>query len=138
MKHKVIILAHEFVESIPDQLKDETLYVCMTFGTAAHKCCCGCGREVITPIGPTDWQLLFDGEFVSLDPSIGNWSFACQSHYWIRQNRVLWAPRWEKNEIEAGRAYERSAKEKYFNRGKIATAQSETFWQKIKRRWFKQ
>lgn len=28
---------------------------------------------------------------VSLAPSIGNWSFACKSHYWITGNEVRWA-----------------------------------------------
>jgi len=28
---------------------------------------------------------------ISLHPSIGNWSFECRSHYWIRNNQVVWA-----------------------------------------------
>ena len=27
----------------------------------------------------------------TLDPSIGNWSFACRSHYFMRKGRVVWA-----------------------------------------------
>ncbi|PYT79987.1 MAG: hypothetical protein DMG40_13935 [Acidobacteria bacterium] len=75
-------LAHEFVEYMPDQLKDGVLYVSIPFATGAHKCCCGCGQEVVTPLSPTDWKLIFDGRSISLDPS--NWSFPCKSHYWIR------------------------------------------------------
>ena len=131
-------LTHEFVEYIPSDLEDGTLYVCTAFGTAAHKCCCGCGKEVITPLGLTDWRLSFDGEAVSLDPSIGNWSFECQSHYWIRRNRVIWAPRWSKKEIEAGRAYERAMKEEYFRSGKIPTVPAESWWEKVKKWWSKQ
>jgi hypothetical protein len=33
------------------------LYVSIEFATAAHSCACGCGREVVTPPGPTDWRI---------------------------------------------------------------------------------
>jgi hypothetical protein len=105
---KQTALKHEFVEYIPDVLQDGRLYISIRFATAVHKCCCGCGHEVVTPLSPRDWKLIFDGETVSLDPSIGNWSFPCQSHYWIRRNRIVSARRWTKNEIDAARADERS------------------------------
>ena len=63
------VLAHEFVEYMPHQLNDGVLYVSMPFATVAHKCCCGCGRDGVTPLSPTDWKLIFDGQFTSLDPS---------------------------------------------------------------------
>jgi hypothetical protein len=83
-------LEHRFVELLPDKLDPGILYVSMQYATASHKCCCGCGRDVVTPISPTDWQLMFDGRSVSLKPSIGNWSYPCRSHYWIKSNRVVW------------------------------------------------
>jgi len=83
-------LEHRFVEFLPDKLDPGILYVSMQYATASHKCCCGCGRDVVTPISPTDWQLMFDGRSVSLKPSIGNWSYPCRSHYWIKGNRVVW------------------------------------------------
>ncbi len=103
-------LRHEFVEYIPAPLVPGTLYVSIAFATAVHQCCCGCGQEVVTPITPTDWSLTFDGDTVSLDPSIGNWSFACQSHYFIRRNRVQWADRWTPTQIADGRALDRARK----------------------------
>jgi hypothetical protein len=106
-------LRHEFVEFIPDELEEGVLYVSIPYATAAHLCACGCGREVITPISPTDWKVIFDGATVSLDPSIGNWSFPCQSHYWIRRGRIRWARKWTREEIEAGRARGRRVKERY-------------------------
>lgn len=87
-------VTHKFVEYIPDQLENGTIYVSIVFATAVHKCCCGCGNEVVTPISPADWQLTFDGKSVSLYPSIGNWNFACRSHYWIERNRIKWARTW--------------------------------------------
>jgi hypothetical protein len=115
MKRK-LKLKHEFVEYIPDNIKNGTIYVSVTFATAVHKCCCGCGQEVVTPISPTDWKLIFDGETISLYPSIGNWGFPCQSHYWIENNIVKWAPKWSKGKINAARAYDALNKEKYYSK----------------------
>ena len=109
MIRREIVLKHEFVEYIPEDLKEGTIYVSLAFATAAHNCCCGCRNVVITPLSPTDWKLIFDGESISLDPSIGNWSFPCQSHYWITRNKARWAPQWSKKQIEAGRLRDRLA-----------------------------
>jgi len=81
----------QFVELMPSQLQEGVLYISEKYATAIHKCCCGCGREVVTPLSPAKWQLRRDGEIVTLHPSIGNWNFPCQSHYWIRRNRVEWS-----------------------------------------------
>ena len=108
------LLKHEFVEFIPDRLKDDTIYVSIPYATVAHKCCCGCGTEVVTPLSPTDWTLLFDGKSISLNPSVGNWSFNCKSHYWIWHDRVLWAERWSKKRIDLVCSYERAVTETYF------------------------
>jgi hypothetical protein len=35
--------------------------------------------------------------------SVGNWSFPCQSHYWIPAGNVVWAPKWSAAQVEAGR-----------------------------------
>ena len=120
MKHKTV-LKHEFVKYIPNDLAEGTIYISVAFATAAHKCCCGCGNEIFTPISPTDWELTFDGVSISLYPSIGNWSLNCQSHYWIVHNRIKWAPRWSRQEIEDGRAEDKLVKKKYFNAIKAST-----------------
>ena len=96
-------LDHEFVSHIPDVLDDGILYVSIPFTTALHKCCCGCGNEVVTPFHPDDWKMTFDGETVSLYPSIGNWNFVCQSHYWISRNRVKWDKDWTEDALRADR-----------------------------------
>jgi hypothetical protein len=76
-------LSHEFVKSVPEKLDDGVLYVSMEYRTAIHKCCCGCGERVVTPFSPKSWKMTFDGKTISIHPSIGNWSFACQ-------NGVIW------------------------------------------------
>jgi hypothetical protein len=96
-------IAPEFVDLIPDRLEDGVLYISIGYGTAAHACCCGCGREVTTPLTRADWRLIFDGESVSLQPSIGNWSFPCQSHYFVTMNRIRWVEAWSPEQIAEGR-----------------------------------
>jgi hypothetical protein len=114
MTRRAKVLIHEFVEYIPTGVEEGRLYISIPFATVVHKCACGCGKEVVTPLSPTDWTLIFDGESVSLDPSIGNSGFACQSHYWITRNKVKWARQWSREEIETGRATDRLAKRSYF------------------------
>jgi hypothetical protein len=104
------VLSHQFVYSFPEVLEEATLYVSIEFATAAHLCCCGCGQEVITPFSPTDWRMIFNGEAISLEPSIGNWSFPCRSHYFLKRNKVVWASNMLPEDIEAGRAFDRAAK----------------------------
>lgn len=137
-----IVLKHEFVEFIPGELKDGTIYISIRFGTASHLCVCGCGSKVVTPLRPTDWKLIFDGKTVSLDPSIGNWSFTCQSHYWIRNNKVRWAAKWSPEEIAAGRAHDQYAKGRYFDdSGAAASVTVEVakkkpgIWEKLTQWW---
>lgn len=106
----------KFVEFIPDTLEEGTLYISTEYCTAIHKCACGCGNEVITPISPTDWELIFNGKTVSLYPSIGNWSFPCKSHYFVTKNKIRFAKRLDDWEIEEGRKKDTENKAKYFKR----------------------
>ncbi len=106
---------HKFVEFIPKELDEGIIYVSVEYGTASHKCCCGCGRKVVTPLSPTDWAVSVANGRVSLDPSIGNWSFDCRSHYWIKKGQVIWARQWSQEEIDAGRSYNAMLKERYYS-----------------------
>ena len=81
-----------FTEYIPPDLEAGILYISLTYATAVHLCPCGCARKVVTPLSPADWQFTFDGT-VSIRPSVGNWQYPCQSHYFIRSNQVVWAKR---------------------------------------------
>lgn len=146
-----ITLSPEFVEFLPGDIQEGKLYISIPYATATHKCCCGCGNEVVTPLSPTDWKLIFDGETVSLDPSIGNWSFDCRTHYWIKRNHVVWAEAWSKEQVEMGRAYDRHTKSNVYNKQGSAIAPDEPpvssnqkkpeshaskgFWSKLKALW---
>jgi hypothetical protein len=108
MRHRQ--LEHRFVQHIPDSLEPGVLYISMEYGTAAHSCCCGCGEEVVTPFTPTDWKMAFDGETVSLWPSVGNWNLACRSHYVIDHGQVVEAGRWSDKQVLAERRRDKAAK----------------------------
>lgn len=107
-------LEHRFVEQLPECLEPGVLYICMEYATSAHICCCGCGEEVVTPFTPTDWRMTFDGETVSLWPSIGNWNFACRSHYFIQHERVIEAETWTAEQVEFNRRKDRVTKASYY------------------------
>lgn len=69
MKHNFPI-RHEFVEFIPEPLSAGVVYVSIPYATAAHNCFCGCGSKIVTPLSRRGWSVTFDGESVSLHPSI--------------------------------------------------------------------
>ena len=114
MATKQAKIVPQYVEFIPESLSDGTLYISRTYKTAVHKCCCGCGEEVVTPLMSTEWTLSTNKDGVSLYPSIGNWSMPCRSHYWIRNSKVIWAGAMSKKQIDQGREYDRQMKEVYF------------------------
>lgn len=80
-----------FVEFIPELIENGKLYISDEYEIAIHKCCCGCGEEVVTPLSPVDWRYTITSNGVSLFPSVGNWKYRCKSHYFIRENGVVWA-----------------------------------------------
>jgi hypothetical protein len=109
-------IKHEFVEYVPSELAEGVLYVSIRYATAVHSCACGCGNKVVTPITPADWQLLFDGDTVSLAPSIGNWGFPCRSHYWIKGDEIRWSGAWTHEQVASGRERDDRDREAYFTR----------------------
>ena len=87
---RVNYLNHNFVDYIPEDLNEGEIYISLRYKVAIHNCCCGCGIQTVTPLGGKGWELIRDGETITLHPSIGNFQLDCQSHYWIRQNKVVW------------------------------------------------
>lgn len=106
-------IAHQHVEYIPDVLEEGVLYISLPFKTALHRCACGCGQEVVTPLGQAEWSLRETGGKVTLYPSIGNWSFPCQSHYFIRGSQIAWVGKMTKAEIARGRQITQERREVY-------------------------
>jgi len=133
-------MQHKFVEFIPDVIEEGVLYISIEYCTAVHKCICGRGNEVVTPLSPTDWALRFDGKTVSLSPSIGNWSFECQSHYWIRNNHIEFAGSWTEKDIRSGRDNDLKRKKEFYTGVDSASDQRPaweepkySFWKRLSR-----
>lgn len=126
------MLQHKFVKFIPQNLIQGKIYISIEYKTVTHLCACGCGEEVVTPITPTDWKLTFNGSSISLHPSIGNWDFKCNSHYWIQENKVIWAGKWDKKQIDLGKKQDELNKQQHYN-SKSSSVQSQ---EKIKKGLF--
>jgi len=129
---KVQIIRPQYVEQLPDRLEEGVLYISEGFDLTAHKCCCGCGEDVYNKLSPVKWRLIKtrDGSSVSLDPSVGIWKYACQSHYWIRENRVIDAGRMSAWAIEAIQQRDRRDRDRYIAR---LNAQPVNLWERIAR-----
>lgn len=116
---KTTAIEYKLVEIIPNAIDEGVLYVSREYATAVHKCCCGCGHEIVTPLGPTDWKIKIDGDAVSVYPSIGNWSLVCRSHYWIEHGRIRWAEQWTEAQIRYGRKRDHIVKQRQY--GELGT-----------------
>jgi hypothetical protein len=128
-------LNHVFIDTIPDELEEGILYISLRFRVIMHSCCCGCKNKVVTPLSPARWKMTFDGKTISLTPSIGNWNFDCESHYWITNSEVEWARKWVKNEIIGGKEYEREKRKLYYK--EINTVnKKESLFKRIKKKFF--
>lgn len=113
---KQVRFRHEVVVSIPETLQANTLYLTTEEDVAGHLCACGCGREVITPLSPTDWSITIDRRGASLSPSIGNWAFPCRSHYFIWNGVVVWARDMSDKAVAQGRRRDKERKLGYYER----------------------
>ena len=111
-------MQHIFIKNIPEILDDNILYISLEYSVAIHKCPSGCGLKVVTPISPSGWKLTYDGESVSLSPSVGNWSFPCKSHYWISEGEVRWSYLLTKKEIDRVRKRDAKDVDQYFSKRK--------------------
>ena len=92
-----------FVEVLPefDAIKDGQLWISHKHRTVNLRCPCGCGELTVLSLHPSRWHVYFDGKSVSLKgPTRGSvWTTsACGSHYFIRNNEVVWS-----YPIDAGR-----------------------------------
>ncbi len=119
-------LNHVFIDKIPDELEEGVLYVSSRFRVIMHLCCCGCKEKVVTPLSPARWKMTFDGNTISIYPSIGNWNSDCQSHYWIQNSEVEWSRTWTDDEIFEGKSFEREKRKEYYKEvNRVTTTDNE-------------
>lgn len=107
---------NQFVEFMPDDIQEGMIYISLEYKSVIHKCACGCGKEVNTPLHPTGWKMIYNGDAISLKPSIGNWSFDCKSHYWITDNYVEWSAKWSEEKIQNVRKFEDYERQEYYKK----------------------
>jgi len=105
----------QLVRFIPDNPEPGMLYVSTEFAIAVHRCACGCGSTVKTPLGPTDWEFENTQSGPTLYPSIGNWQ-RCGSHYFITAGDIIWSDKWSPTQIAAGRRAEQRRSQDFFDR----------------------
>lgn len=122
-------MKHRFVEYIPSQMEPDTLYISIEFDVAKHLCPCGCRSVIVTSLSPARWNLIYDGETVSLRPSIGNWTLDCKSHYFITHDKIEWAGSMNQQQINAVIENDQSAIKHHVEDNQ----QPLGFFQKIKR-----
>ena len=87
-----------FVEVMPpfDAIKGGELWISHKHRTVNLRCPCGCGELTVLTLHPSRWHVCFDGKSVSLKGPTGGsvWaSSGCGSHYFIRNNAVVWSYR---------------------------------------------
>ena len=85
----------EFVHTIPEKLDDGVLYMAPHYHCSLHKCMCGCGEVVSTPLNAVKgdnygWNWSYNGVNASLTPSVGNYHQPCKSHYFLTHGKVQW------------------------------------------------
>ena len=93
-----------WVDDMPLSLEPGNLYISVKHRLTEHLCACGCGTEVSLPLSRSEWRIEYDGEFVSISPSIGNWRLPCRSHYIIENGTHALGPCLTQKEIQTGRA----------------------------------
>jgi hypothetical protein len=115
MRQPTKVFRIEFVVSTPDSMEEGIVYVSTRFNVVSHLCACGCKTEVVTPITPKDWEFTYDGETISLSPSIGVSALPCHSHYWIRRSQVKWAGYLSEKKVEKAIKQDKKRKNWLFN-----------------------
>lgn len=98
----------EWVEDMPESMDPGILYISVKHQLTEHYCACGCGTEVSLPLGRNEWKLVYDGDSVSIWPSVGNWHLLCESHYLITESKTIWCAQWSEEEILGGRNRDRA------------------------------
>jgi hypothetical protein len=75
-----------FVDSIPDTLKQDIIYISLQYKTSVHLCLCGCGNLSVAPLNKDGWTLIKNSDKVSFSPSILNNNCPNKYHYIITNN----------------------------------------------------
>ncbi|WP_010233421.1 DUF6527 family protein [Clostridium arbusti] len=64
-----------------------------SFKWVKFKCPCGCGKEVTLSLNPSIkpyWEITMKKNKITLSPSVYLTGFPCNSHFFIRNNKIDW------------------------------------------------
>lgn len=82
-----------FVDTIPQTLEENKIYISERFETSSHLCACGCGEKAVLPLGNRGWTLTkHENGKISFNPSVGNWKWEApnyHAHYYITENMAI-------------------------------------------------
>ncbi len=84
-----------FVDVLPtfEEIEPGQLWISHKHRTVNLRCPCGCDELTVLTLHPSRWHVHFDGKAVSLAGPTGGSIWAnsgCGSHYFIRNNEVVW------------------------------------------------
>jgi len=82
---------YKLVPRIPAQMEAGIVYHTEEFELAGLLCACGCGHRV-TLLVPDSHQVVDDGGYATIRPSVGVFDAPCKSHYVISAGAVQWLP----------------------------------------------
>ena len=82
---------YKLVPRIPDQIDPGVVYHTEEFELAGLMCACGCGHR-ITLLVPDSHQVVDEGGYATIRPSVGVFDATCKSHYVISAGDVQWLP----------------------------------------------
>ena len=135
MRRRINTIQPEFVELMPSPLQPGILYISQKYRTASHLCACGCGERVVTPLSQSRWKVVCNSSGVSLYPSIGNWNYACRSHYWILHSKIEWSGQLSARRVSRIQRRDRKDREseiETINRAKSEEVEVEGIWQRLR------
>jgi hypothetical protein len=85
---KTVEIEPVFIETIPDILEENKIYISEQNKVSIHLCLCGCKTEVVLIIGYPHWNHFIKNDKLTIVPSIGNFQIPCKSHYVITNNKA--------------------------------------------------
>ncbi|WP_352854343.1 DUF6527 family protein [Mesorhizobium sp. M0522] len=121
------------VHFVPKELDKGVLYVSDEYQVAVHLCACGCGCKVAIPLGPAEWRFTERGGRPSLQPSIGSGQLPCNSHYIIRDGRILWEPKMTAAQTVTGMLRDERRRQAYYEAHRPLPGFFASVWQLVRR-----
>lgn len=95
-------------DNLPYDTNNDTLYYSPRYSLVKFLCPCGCKHEIVlrtaeeVDVPGRKWKVQVVDNKMSLWNSIWvNWEGGCQSHFFIKDNKVIWVSDYKQEEIYA-------------------------------------